>query len=252
VRALRGAGTTVAAALDGGLAISKDGVHLAIAKGVVQHALAAARKRIALVDGALEVWDLDRDTRVSYPIANALAVAFVDAESDAPHVVAATATTIYIERDGKLHELRAPATVTALAASGARAWIATAAGLYILDRGALVRTDARAFTGALYGSPTGGVWIAGDHLAHYQIDVAAEDVAWNERVAPVFQRVCSHCHLPGGDAGIDLSTVAAWNAERAEIQRRVMVTRTMPPAGTDLSETDRAALAGWLDAKTPR
>lgn len=111
-----------------------------------------------------------------------------------------------------------------------------------------MRTDARA-VGALFGSPGGSVWVAPPHggaLAHYQIDVSAEDVAWNERVAPVFQRVCSHCHLPGGDAGIDLSTVAAWNAERAEIVRRVMVTRTMPPAGTELADGDRAALAGWL------
>ena len=32
-------------------------------------------------------------------------------------------------------------------------------------------------------------------------------------------------------------------AGAAEIARRVLVTRTMPPAGTDVSDADRAALA---------
>jgi mono/diheme cytochrome c family protein len=68
-------------------------------------------------------------------------------------------------------------------------------------------------------------------------------------VAPVFQRVCAHCHLPGGDAGLDLSTPAAWAAERIEIERRVLVTRTMPPAGTELPDADRDSLAGWLHAR---
>lgn len=79
---------------------------------------------------------------------------------------------------------------------------------------------------------------------------APADPLWQQQVAPVFQRVCAHCHLPGGEAGIDLSTPAAWATERDEIANRVMATRTMPPAGTDLSDADRAALAHWL-ARAP-
>jgi mono/diheme cytochrome c family protein len=78
---------------------------------------------------------------------------------------------------------------------------------------------------------------------------SADDAAWQARVAPVFQRVCAHCHLPGGDAGVDLSTLAAWTADRAEITRRVLVDRTMPPAGNELPDADRDALAAWLHAK---
>ncbi|MGE5181480.1 MAG: c-type cytochrome, partial [Acidobacteriota bacterium] len=78
----------------------------------------------------------------------------------------------------------------------------------------------------------------------------AADAAWQAQIAPVFQRVCAHCHLPGGEAGIDLSTAAAWASERAEIVRRVLETRTMPPAGTELTDADRAALEHWASSGT--
>ena len=100
---------------------------------------------------------------------------------------------------------------------------------------------------ALIGSPPGDLWIdGGGELQRYSLDRATADPRWTAEIAPVFQRVCSHCHLPGGDAGIDLSTPATWASERAEIVRRVLVTRTMPPAGTELLDRDRLALAGWL------
>jgi mono/diheme cytochrome c family protein len=271
VRELRAVGTTFGAALDdGSFATSRDGLHVAIAREIFARdrsiasgageagardtpvgAFAVARDRIALnrQDG-VELWDLARAERRTYPFAElAIGTAFVDADTDHARLVVATQNMIYVERDGRLRAQVAPALVTALAAAGARAWIATASGLYVLDRDALVHTDAPAMPGALYGSPTGGVWIAGARLAHYEIDVAAQDVAWQDKVQPVFQRVCSHCHLPGGDAGIDLSTVQSWQASRAEIARRVLVTRTMPPAGTELSDADRAALQGWLETK---
>src|SRR5439155_23435796 len=99
-------------------------------------------------------------------------------------------------------------------------------------------------------SVTGDAWLATLHgLVRVSPGGTHDDPMWQAQVAPVFQRVCSHCHLPGGDAGIDLSTPGSWIAERDEISRRVLVTRTMPPAGTDLSDADRAALATWLGGK---
>jgi hypothetical protein len=35
-------------------------------------------------------------------------------------------------------------------------------------------------------------------------------------------------------------------AERSELIRRAIDTRTMPPAGTELDDADRHALASWL------
>ena len=63
---------------------------------------------------------------------------------------------------------------------------------------------------------------------------------------PIFERVCARCHRPGGDAGVDLSTAAAWRRERGELVHRVVETHTMPPAGITLDEPDRRVLAGWL------
>jgi mono/diheme cytochrome c family protein len=127
-------------------------------------------------------------------------------------------------------------------------------GLYVLDRGAFVRTNADPGAGSLYGSPSGDVWfnkIAGSDqrtgiaLERYSLD-RPEDPRWQSEVAPVFERVCSHCHLPGGSADIDLSTPALWRDNRDELLRRVVVTRTMPPAGSDLTDAERAALEAWL------
>jgi hypothetical protein len=78
--------------------------------------------------------------------------------------------------------------------------------------------------------------------------IAANDdeLRWRAAVEPVVHRVCSRCRHPGGDGRVDLSTVAAWHVERGELIRRVVDTRTMPPAGTELEDADRRALAGWL------
>jgi mono/diheme cytochrome c family protein len=61
----------------------------------------------------------------------------------------------------------------------------------------------------------------------------------------VYRRVCAKCHAPSGDA-IDLSTAAAWRDHRGDLRLRVVDTRTMPPAGTPISDADRQALATWL------
>jgi mono/diheme cytochrome c family protein len=68
---------------------------------------------------------------------------------------------------------------------------------------------------------------------------------WLADVRPVFARACAECHRPDGKSGVDLSTAAAWLEARDEIRERVVIRRTMPPAGRPLSEDDRAALAAW-------
>jgi mono/diheme cytochrome c family protein len=148
-----------------------------------------------------------------------------------------------------LHEL--PLAASQLAAAGARLWI-LAGDLYALD-GATLRRAAITISphATLFGAPNGDAFLAADgRVERISIDAPADDPAWRADVQPVFARVCAHCHLPGGDAGIDLSTPAAWRADHGELVRRVLVTRTMPPAGTDLSPTDRDALARWLTATT--
>ena len=244
--AIAAAGSTIGLATDGGIAVSTDGVHLA--RYPVSGALAVAQGRLAVSDAhTTELWDLAHGTRTSFPIAGR--VAFLDAEH-APRLVVSTPTQLFVEDGGKLERIAAPPEPQAIVA-GAHLWVAAGGVLYAFDGAGLVRTATVVPPAArLFGARDGGIWIAdGTHLAAHATVARAEDPRWRTEVEPVFQRVCAHCHLPGGSADLDLSSAAAWTAERGEITRRVLVTRTMPPAGTDLSDADRAALARWLGAR---
>lgn len=241
---IHGAGSTFGLEVDGGIAISTDGVHLV--RYQTPGALAVAQGRIAVATtSSVEVWDLAHGSRTSYSIAQGHP-AFLDADR-APRLVVATPTSLYVEDAGKLERIPAPHEPHAIIA-GAKLWIASGGALYVFDGAGLVKTTTPVPRAArVFGARDGTVWIAdGLQLASHSLEARVDDPRWRAEIEPVFQRVCAHCHLPGGSADVDLSTAAAWTATHAEIGRRVLLTRTMPPAGTDLSEADRAAIAHWL------
>jgi hypothetical protein len=208
-----------------------------------------ARDRIAIAtEHAVEVWDLAHGTSQTYSVADGF-VAFVDPDVPASRLVVRSGRTLWIERAGALHQIgpRAPYPIVA---SGSRLWAILADGsLAVLSNDRLVPTTAKIIDGDMFASPTGDVWVrrrgAPAALQRFSLERAA-DPQWQADVAPVFERVCAHCHLPGGDADVDLSTAAAWEQAREQIRRRVLVDRTMPPAGTTLGDSDRAALSRWL------
>jgi hypothetical protein len=255
VRAIGGTGATFAADLGDAVAFTTDGLHLARVPvdedyrfAVARGTLARAIKATATEPARVERWDLVHATRVSFTLAPS-AIGFLDADTEHPRLVAVTDDRVFVETGGKLAPFAVPAAGHDLAARGDRLWISTNGELWLFDRGKLVPTQRDDHRVSLLGaSATGDAWLATDRgLVRYSLGGgAAADPAWQSNVAPIFQRVCAHCHLPGGEAGIDLSTAAAWQSARAEIARRVLVTRTMPPAGTELGDADRAALASWL------
>jgi mono/diheme cytochrome c family protein len=189
---------------------------------------------------------------VTYPI-SATHVAFLDGDTDHPRLLAAYGNRMWLETNGMLAPLHAPGVVIELAARGDHAWATTLDRLYLLDRDRLSATQTIDHRTTLLAVATAGeAWVATERgLVRYSRGASTDDPLWEAQIAPVFQHVCAHCHLPGGEAGIDLSTPASWASEHDEILRRVLVTRTMPPAGTDLSDADRAALAHWLGSKHP-
>jgi hypothetical protein len=242
--AIASAGTAFGVGLRGGAALSADGVHVSRLDLDDAPNVAMSRGRAALWSSrGLTVIDLATARQRAYPI-RPRGAAFV-----ADRLAVWSDDGLYLETSGDLHRITIPGRIAAVAASGPRLWVLTRDALYAVDRGALVRTEMRG--SAIFGSPSGDVWVSGGStggggVVRYSLDASSDDRVWQAELEPVFQRVCAHCHLPGGDAGIDLSTAGAWAAERSEIARRVLVTRTMPPAGTELAETDRQVIATWI------
>lgn len=242
VRALAAAGTTTAFALPDGVAVTGDGIHEMRAKLAPPMALAASTGRVALAGAnAVAVWDLARRESRTYPLA-ARQVAFVDGR-----LAVATRDRVYVEPQGML-----PFAGAQIAAGGKRLWILADGALYALDGTSLRRADVAVPRRArLFASSGGDAWLATTGaIVRASLDV--DDPSWRAQIAPVFTRVCAHCHLPGGSAGVDLSTAASWHADHDELERRVLVTGTMPPAGTDLTAAEKDALRAWLTATSSR
>ncbi|MEO7733496.1 MAG: cytochrome c [Kofleriaceae bacterium] len=237
---------TVVIALDDGIAILRDRAHVARFTGSTGTVI-AGRDRVAIRhDDQLEVWNLVDQTRTRYRVPGAIAAAFTGDAARDPLIVA-TRDALFIETASALRRLAVPG-LHALATAGSRLWIASARGVELFDGAVLVDTAVRAAaTDQLFGLAGGDVIVgATPQLARLAIDRPADDPRWRAAVLPIFERVCARCHRPGGDAGVDLSTAAAWQRERAELVRRVVADHTMPPAGVTLDEADRRVLAGWL------
>jgi len=247
VRALAAAGSTTAFALPDGVAVTGDGVHELRAKLATPAALAASKGRVALLGTkGVDVWDLGKGESRTYPM-SARAIAFVGGR-----LAAATRDDVYVEDGDALHAM--PFAGAQIAAAGTRLWILASGALYALDGTSLRRAEIDVPHGArLFASTGGDAWLATHGaVTRASIDTATDDPTWRAQVQPVFTRVCAHCHLPGGSAGIDLSTAASWHADHDELARRVLVTGTMPPAGTDLSPADKDALRAWLTSTSSR
>ena len=236
VRALAGAGTTTAFALADGVAITGDGIHEMRAKLAPPRAVAASKGRVALLDDhGVAVWDLEARASRTYPLA-ARQIAFIGGR-----LAAATRDGVYVDGTGTL-----PLAGAQIASAGTRLWILTGDALYALDGTSLRRADVTIpHRARLFASSGGDAWLATPG-ALVRTSLEVDDPSWRAQVAPVFTRVCAHCHLPGGSAGVDLSTAASWHADHDELARRVLVTGTMPPAGTDLTAADKDALRAWL------
>ena len=194
------------------------------------------------------------------PVAEQLGLAgahILDIQGAGPTIAARLADGVAVATDGHHLMTFALPGVERIAVASGRVAIALADRIELWDLATLTRrrfavhAQTVAFHDASLVATSGtAVYVEkGGDLVLAKIVIAAaptDDPQWRADVAPVFARVCAHCHLPGGDAGVDLSTPAAWTTERDELRRRLFETRTMPPAGTELTDAERAQLAHWL------
>ncbi len=176
------------------------------------------------------------------------------AVGDDGRLYAATEHELYAEDGQGRLQLRyetSGTTIHGLVASQARVWFADGGELGVIDPTHVAETTSLGL-GAharLSASTSGGVWTLDATVGRYDLATAAplpgppdRLAQWSANVQPAFSRACAGCHLPGGAAGIDLSTPAAWEAKRALIHERVVDTKSMPPKGSPISDADRAAI----------
>ena len=141
-----------------------------------------------------------------------------------------------------------------VAVSGENTWLVAGDRLALWDgfrvRAAMdvsVASNAR-----LIPARNGGVWVLeGGVLSRYTLVVDPEDQRWNTTVRPIFATRCTPCHLPGGSAGLDLSTRCAWAINRAAIRTQVVDRMLMPPPPAAMPAQERMAIADYLASLSP-
>ncbi|MDB4963240.1 MAG: hypothetical protein JWP01_3239 [Myxococcales bacterium] len=255
VLAIDAAGATLAIGLADGVAISRDPAHMMKFPGAPASVIAASRDRVAIARASVvEVFDLAQSTRITYPVKDVTSLAFLDPETATARLVVRTRSAIYVGENGLLRRKTLPARARELVVAGPRLWVITDAGLFSVEGNAPLRAALDVQPGDQLCSSPEGVWLARRDTAELVSFDPARSAAsgavatitpWEGIVAPLFQRVCSGCHLPGGEADLDLSTAATWR-ENADLIEEVLVTGAMPPPGTDLRSADREALLGFL------
>jgi mono/diheme cytochrome c family protein len=143
---------------------------------------------------------------------------------------------------------RARSRIHWLSAAGPRVWFADGDTLLAFADGVAAAQGAAARAAPGIAAGDGSLWTITEGRPAHVIPAhasAAED-RWEASIRPIFRTACVECHRPEGKSGVDLSSAAAWLLARDEIRERVVVRRTMPPAGRALSEESRAAIAAWL------
>jgi hypothetical protein len=243
-------GELVAFTYEGGFAVA-DGEKIELYPEPTFQTIAGGGKRLAALGAeGVKVFDPVAKQLSLYPLADARHATF----DTSGRLVVATTRRIFMEQSGMLvprHD--EDADIDGLVTSGARVWFAAGGELAVIDVAGVMRSRGAGIPrGAkLFPAEGGDVWILADgDLRRFGVDEGSDvkERSWKETIEPVFQRACAQCHLPGGTAGFDLSSYRTWATHRESIRDRVLVRQQMPPAGNELTEADRAAIAKWIEA----
>lgn len=245
-------GSGVAFQLDGGLAVA-DGATVT-SYAVSMAGMTGAKGRVAGVsDGKFHVFDLGTGKDSAFSVPDASFVTF----DDSGKLVGATHHALYMEDDkggmARLIDL-GTTNVHGLAGAPSGVWVAMDGEVGLLSGSTLGESSGAGLPAdaELIASSSGDVWaLSQGKLLRYSAASPGDQSLWQSTVQPVFDRVCSQCHLPGGSANIDLSYYGAWVARRQLIDQRVFdkMPTQMPPtsASVQLTTDDLAAIKAWID-----
>ena len=237
------------------------GAELAVSDGakVTRYPLAFSQisggsGRVAgIVDGSVRTFDA-RSGDLSRFDVSAPVGTLIDT---AGRLVVATENALYRESGSSLAKLyeSSDAPIRGLVLSSGVVWVQIGDTLAVLDEAEVRRAQAGMIPadGKLISSSTGDVWVLSQGtLKRFGEDTgggASED-QWKNTVQPVFTRLCSLCHMPGGSANMDLSTYKSWVARKDAMRKRVveMTPSPMPPKGAGaLTQDELMAVSAWLD-----
>lgn len=204
--------------------------------------------RLALVSAdAVRVFDVATETMASFAVPGASAAVF---GPDGKLHVAKGKTLLRETSSGLVPIHNGLADVRELVRAGRRVWFSVGTELGVVEDGQVNVSSGAGLApdSTLVGASSGDVWaIAAGVVSRFTAATGGAVQTWSTWVKPIFDRNCAACHLPGGTSGIDLSTFDAWNTMRANLMRRVIVERTMPPTSSKaLSDPDRTTLRAWL------
>lgn len=247
----------VAFALADGLAVA-DGSTVTRYPGAWSRLSGMDGRVAGVVDGKLRSLALPSGTATDYALGEITGVVF-DA---AGKLVVTTTDALYQEDAGaspalvRRHQSAEP--IRALARAGSVLWLRLGDGLAQVEGDKLRRPPADSALGVLggearlFGSPGGALWTVQDgrlRLLAQDSGGGADQDLWRRSVLPMYARLCSTCHLPGGSSGIDLSTYKTWAPRRGVMDLRVLQGKPtpMPPAGAGTLTADEAAgLKAWI------
>jgi len=233
-----------------------DGQHVTRFSGALRM-LAGSDGRVAgVLDGRLRLLDVKTAQARDFDLGAPTGVLF-DGQGK---LFMSTADALYEEDEpGSLRKvLSSPdEPIQQMVRAGSTLFLQLGTSLAMLRDGALRRAaDADALAALpegtrIIGSPSGDLWTLLDgklRLLGEDSGGGADEDLWRRNAQPIFTRLCATCHLPGGSAGIDLSTYAKWAARRDRIAMRVLDGKPtpMPPAGAGtLTSDEQAALQAW-------
>ncbi len=235
--------THVAFGVAGGFALS-DGKKVTRYDGPKTGLLRGGRGKLGFVDGGkVRVISLPAVTAVDWPLPTAIDVAI-----DARGILVTSSEGLFVERDGNLVQ-KLDGSFGPLTVAGDTTWTTTGGELVTSATTGFAKSTGAGLEGGakFFGAPNGELWVVGTQVRRVSYGTQSAALAdWQSTVQPIFAKVCSACHSPGGSAGLDLSSYAAWVRLRVQIEKQVVTDKSMPPKSAPFTDADRATVAAWI------
>lgn len=237
-----------------------DGQSLKLFDLSLRHLVGGPTRLAAYDEAGVSLWDPQSGALRRFAQPGIVGVAFAPDGT----LWAATAQMLFTEGTGDnrnalvpMHEFTPPQAVTSLSGARRGIWVGLGDTLALVRDGQLLVPEVSPMLPAdtrLIGSTSGDVWtVAGGAgtLGRYgeASGGGADLVIWRQQLAPIFNRLCQACHLPGGSARIDLSTYSSWANLRTAISVRVVERKPtpMPPLSVGMLKPEElAAVQAWV------